>query len=55
MRAASVRGRRHLRPETSGEAMSVADIRKNRYAILVCGILTMLMFGTIYALSLIHI
>ena len=40
--------------------MSVADIRKNRYAILVCGILTMLMFGTIYAwsifiLSLIHI
>ena len=32
--------------------MSVADIRKNRYAILVCGILTMLMFGTIYAWSI---
>ena len=32
--------------------MSVADIRTNRYAILVCGILTMLMFGTIYAWSI---
>ena len=30
----------------------MADIRKNRYAILVCGILTMLMFGTIYAWSI---
>ena len=30
----------------------MADIRKNRYAILVCGILTMLMFSTIYAWSI---
>ncbi len=30
----------------------VADLYKNRYAILICGILTMLMFGTIYAWSI---
>ena len=39
-------------PGNVREAMSVADIRTNRYAILVCGILTMLMFGTIYAWSI---
>lgn len=30
----------------------MADISRNRYAILVCGVLTMLMFGTIYTWSI---